>query len=90
MIVVKYKSSDGKSVAFLFDSITSDYVIKNKYLFKNAGVYKVAATSNGTSLKCGTNDTLVSLDMTYSLKHSKMQLVIDTIIDMRIDARYNR
>jgi hypothetical protein len=86
--VVKGKSSDGKSVTFVFDSITSNYAIKYKYQFKNAGVYKVTATSNGTALKCGTNDTLVVVDMTYSLKRSKMQLVLETIIDMNIDERY--
>ena len=86
--VVKGTTSDGKSVTFEFDSITSAYVIKYKFNFKDAGVYKVTATSDGTALKCGTNDTLVVLDTAYSLKHSKMLLVLDTIIEMSFDVRY--
>jgi len=86
--VVKGTTSDGKSVTFEFDSITSAYAIKYKYNFKDSGVYKVTATSNGTALKCGTNDTLVVLDTAYSLKNSKMYLVLDTIIEMSFDVRY--
>ena len=86
--VVKAINTEKKvEIIFEFDSITSNYAIKYKYKFKVSGTYKVKATSDGNALKCGTSDTLTVIDMTYSLNHSLLQLILDTIIEMKTNVR---
>ena len=80
--IVKGTSSDGKQVNFQFDSITSNYAIRYKYQFDIAGTFTITATSDGSSLKCSGSNVLTVVDNVYSLKHSKLQMIKDTIIEM--------
>ncbi|MBP3800896.1 MAG: ricin-type beta-trefoil lectin domain protein, partial [Clostridia bacterium] len=85
--VVKGKRTDGKEVTFAFDSITKDYAIRYKYNFDLSGTYTVTATSGGKALKCNTKNSLEVIDNIYSLKHSKLKMILDTIIDMDPNVR---
>ncbi len=80
--IVKGTSSDGKQVNFQFDSITSNYAIRYKYLFDIFGTFTITATSDGYSLKNSGSNVLTVVDNIYSLKHSKLQMIKDTIIEM--------
>ena len=80
--IVKGTSSDGKQVNFQFDSITSNYAIRYKYLFDIFGTFTITATSDGYFLKNSGSNVLTVVDNIYSLKHSKLQMIKDTIIEM--------
>ena len=75
-------TNNGKEIVLEFDSITSGYAIRYKKLFDVPGTYKITTKSDGTSIKCSGSDTLNIIDNIYSLKHSKLKLILDTIIDM--------
>ena len=70
-----------------FDSITNSYAIRYKKLFTVAGTFKVTASGDGNYLSCRNTDQLNVIDNIYSLKNSKLQLVLDSIIDMDPDNR---
>ena len=69
-------------VEFEFDSINSNYAIRYKQKFTVPGTFKVTAKLEDKSLRCQTSDILNVIDNIYSLKHSKLKLILDTIIDM--------
>ena len=73
---------NGKEVKLVFDSITSAYAIRFKQKFDTPGNYTVKADSEGNPLKCSNSNNLHVIDNTYSLKHSKLQVILDTVIDM--------
>jgi hypothetical protein len=70
-----------KTVNLAFDTKTSSYALRYKANFTEAGVYSISVKANSTSLK-GNYDTLNVVDNVYSLRHSKLQLILDSIIDM--------
>ena len=69
-------------VEFEFDSINSNYAIRYKQKFTTPGTFKVTAKVENHLLKNQTSDILNVIDNIYSLKHSKLKLILDTIIDM--------
>ena len=84
---VRGKSADGKEIIFEFDTITKNHAIRYKYKFNNPGKYTVTATALGETLTCSTSKILTVVDNIYSLKHSKLQAILDTIIDMDPNVR---
>ena len=79
---VKATDKSGKVVHLEFDSITSGNAIRYKQKFDTPGNYTVKVTADGTDLKCSNSDLLTVIDNSYSLKHSKLQVILDTVIDM--------
>ena len=75
------------SVDLEFDSITSSYAIRYKKQFTEPGTFKVSVTADNQALNCRTSDILNVIDNIYSLKHSKLKLILDTIIDMDPNVR---
>ena len=82
-IVVKGKEIySEEEVVYEFDQITSNYGIRFKYLYKTAGVFEVSATYNSFALKCATTNTVTVVAPKFSLDASKLQMVVDSIIEM--------
>ena len=80
--VIATNEDQTKSIKLEFDSITSNYALRYKKQFSISGIFKVSAKSEDTTLRCGTSDTLNVIDNIYSLKHSKLKLILDSTIDM--------
>ena len=70
-----------KTVTLALDSKTSSYALRYKANFTEAGTYSISVKANSTSIQ-GNYDTLNVIDNVYSLGHSKLQLILDSIIDM--------
>ena len=70
-----------KIVELTLDSVTSSDALRYKANFTEAGLYSISVKGNNTSIK-GNFDTLNVIDNVYSLRHSKLQLILDSIIDM--------
>ena len=79
---------DGKKQVILnYESITSNYALRYKATFTVSGVFTIVTTYNKAELNYENTNKLTVIDTIYSLAHSNLKMIVDSIIDMAIDVR---
>jgi hypothetical protein len=85
--VIATNVDNGDQVTLPYDLITSNYAIRCKKDFTKPGTYTITATYDGNELKCTGSNKLVVIDNEFSLEHSLLKLILDSVIDMYPDVR---
>ena len=81
-----YAYKDGKNAVTLqYESTTSNYALRYKATFTNSGEFTIKTTYNGAELKYQNSNKLTVIDNIYSLLHSNLKMIIDSIIDLYTD-----
>ena len=79
---------DGKKQVILnYESITSNYALRYKATFTDSGVFTIVTTYNKAELNYENTNKLTVIDTIYSLAHSNLKMIVDSIIDMTTDVR---
>ena len=81
-LITKVIAKQGnKEVELKLETTTSSYALRYKANFTEPGLYDISVKANSTSIT-GNYDKLNVIDNVYSLGHSKLQLILNAIIDM--------
>ena len=82
-ITVKATDTDTNKVyTFDYNQITGQYAIRFQDKCEVAGTFKVTAHYKEYNIKCSGSDILKVVAPKFSLKNSKLQMILDSTIDM--------
>ena len=86
--VTAIDQSTKKSFNLEFAQITSNYAIRFQHAFDTASTYEIIAYYNTHDIPCSGSKILKVTAPEFSLKSSKLQMVLDSTIDMYPNTKY--
>ena len=73
---------------FEFTQITSQYAIRFQHICDIASTFEITAYYNDKEISCGSSNILIVTAPQFSLQHSQLQIILDSIIDMNPNTKY--
>ena len=88
---IKVKARDrntNKVYEFNFNQITSQYAIRFQLVCDIASTFEINVYYADKEISCGSSNILIVTAPQFSLQHSQLQIILDSIIDMYPNTKY--